>query len=83
MFLRNKVNDLEEQITTIKSAEPTEQFNEPAWKQEARQQAEIRSKIDRENEFLRNTLVEQLSFTQKLQQLLTKQPLLTVIERCP
>lgn len=62
-------------MDVLQQSEPSQQVSETGWQQEARQQAEMRARVDRENEFLRHTLVEQLKFTQRLQSLLAKGPL--------
>ncbi|KAH9098064.1 hypothetical protein LEN26_016740 [Aphanomyces euteiches] len=74
--LREKVKDLKEQIEVLQSSEPSEHDTEIGWKQEAEQHAEIRARVDQENEFLRKTLMEQMKFIQRLQDYFTKQPLL-------
>ncbi|OQR97257.1 hypothetical protein ACHHYP_12327 [Achlya hypogyna] len=74
--LREKVKDLKEQIEVLQSSEPSEHDTESGWKQEAEQHAEIRARVDQENEFLRKTLMEQMKFIQRLQDYFTKQPLL-------
>ncbi|ETV81345.1 hypothetical protein H257_05891 [Aphanomyces astaci] len=74
--LRDKVKDLKEQIEVLQSSEPSEHDTEIGWKQEAEQHAEIRARVDQENEFLRKTLMEQMKFIQRLQDYFTKQPLL-------
>ncbi|KDO27799.1 hypothetical protein SPRG_07398 [Saprolegnia parasitica CBS 223.65] len=74
--LREKVKDLKEQIEVLQSSEPSEHDTETGWKQEAEQHAEIRARVDQENEFLRKTLMEQMKFIQRLQDYFTKQPLL-------
>jgi hypothetical protein len=76
--LRAKVKDLKEQIEVLQSSEPSEHNTELGWKQEAEQHAEIRARVDQENEFLRKTLMEQMKFIQRLQDYFTKQPLLNV-----
>ncbi|RLN91547.1 hypothetical protein BBJ28_00017774, partial [Nothophytophthora sp. Chile5] len=58
--LRAKVKDLKEQIEVLQSSEPSEHNTELGWKQEAEQHAEIRARVDQENEFLRKTLMEQM-----------------------
>jgi len=72
--LRAKVKDLKEQIEVLQSSEPSEHNTELGWKQEAEQHAEIRARVDQENEFLRKTLMEQMKFIQRLQDYFTKQP---------
>ncbi|OWZ12408.1 hypothetical protein PHMEG_00014439 [Phytophthora megakarya] len=76
--LRAKVKDLKEQIEVLQSSEPSEHNTELGWKQEAEQHAEIRARVDQENEFLRKTLMEQMKFIQRLQDYFTKQPLLNM-----
>jgi hypothetical protein len=76
--LRSKVKDLKEQIEVLQSSEPSEHNTELGWKQEAEQHAEIRARVDQENEFLRKTLMEQMKFIQRLQDYFTKQPLLNM-----
>ncbi|CEG37455.1 uncharacterized protein PHALS_05048 [Plasmopara halstedii] len=76
--LRAKVKDLKEQIEVLQSSEPSEHNTELGWKQEAEQHAEIRARVDQENEFLRKTLMEQMRFIQRLQDYFTKQPLLNM-----
>lgn len=76
--LRAKVKDLKEQIEVLQSSEPSEHNTELGWKQEAEQHAEIRTRVDQENEFLRKTLMEQMKFIQRLQDYFTRQPLLNV-----
>ncbi|DAZ97024.1 TPA: hypothetical protein N0F65_012893 [Lagenidium giganteum] len=76
--LRSKVKDLKEQIEVLQSSEPSEHNTELGWKQEAEQHAEIRARVDQENEFLRKTLMEQMKFIQRLQDYFAKQPLLNM-----
>ncbi|CAI5705427.1 unnamed protein product [Peronospora effusa] len=76
--LRSKVKDLKEQIEVLQSSEPSEHNTELGWKQEAEQHAEIRARVDQENDFLRKTLMEQMKFIQRLQDYFTKQPLLNM-----
>ncbi|CAI5720513.1 unnamed protein product [Peronospora destructor] len=76
--LRAKVKDLKEQIEVLQSSEPSEHNTELGWKQEAEQHAEIRARVDQENDFLRKTLMEQMKFIQRLQDYFTKQPLLNM-----
>ncbi|GLD98584.1 hypothetical protein PINS_up007301 [Pythium insidiosum] len=76
--LRAKVKDLKEQIEVLQSSEPSEHNTELGWKQEAEQHAEIRARVDQENEFLRKTLMEQMKFIQRLQDYFAKQPLLNM-----
>lgn len=64
----------------MQSSEPSEHNTELGWKREAEQHAEIRARVDQENEFLRRTLTEQMKFIQRLQDYFTKQPLLNVRE---
>lgn len=76
--LRAKVKDLKEQIEVLQSSEPSEYNTELAWKKEAEQHANVRARVDQENDFLRRTLTEQMKFIQRLQEYFTKQPLLNV-----
>lgn len=75
--MRSQVKTLEEDIEVLNAEKPSQQPKDnDGWKKEAHVQSEIRARIDRENEYLRHTLVEQLKFTQGLQNLIASQPLL-------
>ncbi|KDO16235.1 hypothetical protein SPRG_18229, partial [Saprolegnia parasitica CBS 223.65] len=70
------VHELEMRLALSLLDRCLEHDTETGWKQEAEQHAEIRARVDQENEFLRKTLMEQMKFIQRLQDYFTKQPLL-------
>lgn len=73
-MLRTKIATMEEKVNDIQSTPLENQESEAALQKEAKKQAEIRAQVDRENEFLRCSLLEQIQFTARLQQALARQP---------